>query len=422
MTMTADGVPRPFNGAAVTQQTDRCLNHRHRGAGCTHCVAACPVDAITLVDGAPVLAAETCVQCGICLHSCPTGVFTQPNAAEAQLLHAAAQRPDQPLVVVCALHPSPAQTTAPVTTILYHRRCLAALAVDQLLALSQDGARSLWLDDTPCAACPIGAAQAVLQQNVTTANVLLQAFERAPALYLQGEHEEQLVDSAPRRPLIDVGNPPVNRRGLFTALGRAVRNQHDAAPPTLATPGTVLPVSRLPQQVPAALAALQARLQQWETPTDGLINVADLPFATVQVDPARCSACGLCARFCPTGALHFVAEAEQFTLSFQPAICLDCPICTAACPEDAIRVGDTLTVVALVSEEWLPLTEGQLTRCTQCGVPTAGQAGESTPARCYSCQQGSGLVQPLRDEAGLMADLLARVPKGAAHSSTSSAT
>jgi ferredoxin len=139
--------------------------------------------------------------------------------------------------------------------------------------------------------------------------------------------------------------------------------------------------------------------------------VADLPFAAVQVDPAGCSACGLCARLCPTGALQFTAEENHFTLSFQAAICIDCPICTVACPEDAVRLGETLAVIALVSEEWQSLVTGQLTPCTQCGVPTAVQAGESTPARCYACRQGAGAVQPLRDEAGLMADLLARVPK-----------
>lgn len=399
-----------FRGPAVTTQPALCLNRRHHAAGCTGCVAACPVDAITLVDHGPALDDQQCLRCGICLPSCPTGAFTQPHPAERQLLTATRHLPAQPLAVVCALHPTPGETVMPVATIVQQRRCLAALTVDQLLALSEDGTRPVWLDDAPCATCPLGTALGILHQTIATANVLLQAFDRAAPVLLSSEQGAQLIERATRRPLIDEGNPPVNRRGFFSALGRAARNQSTAAQPTVATLSTVLPPSHLPQQVPPARAALRARLQQWEPPAEEVINVAGLPFAAVQVDPMRCSACGLCARFCPTGALQFVAEAEQFTLSFQAAICIDCPICTVACPEDAIQLGDTLAVAALVSEEWLPLTEGQLTRCTQCSVSTAAQVGESVSARCYACRQGAGAVQPLRDEAGLMADLLRRLP------------
>jgi MinD superfamily P-loop ATPase len=139
--------------------------------------------------------------------------------------------------------------------------------------------------------------------------------------------------------------------------------------------------------------------------------VAALPFAAVQVDSALCSACGLCARFCPTDALHFTAEETHFSLSFQAALCLDCPVCTLACPEKAIRLGDTVSTDALLTDEWLPLLAGRLTPCHQCGVPTADQSNEQRPALCYSCRQDVGMVQPLRDGAGLMADLLTRSAK-----------
>lgn len=400
----------PFRGPALTVQPALCLNRRHQAAGCTCCVAACPVDAITLDDHRPLVDDETCVRCGICLHSCPTGAFAQPNPAERQLLATTRNLPAQPLALICALHPTPNETAAPVATIVQHRRCLAALAVDQLLALCEDGERPVWLDDCPCATCPLGAAQKSLHQQVISANALLQAFSRQTVLFLQSEQDDRLVAEPTRRPLIDAGNPPVARRGFLTALGRAVGVQSVTPQPVSPPNAGQGSSSRLPQQIPPQRIALQSRLQSWPRLEATTVAVADLPFAAVQVDPARCSACGLCARFCPTGALQFTAEEDHFTLSFQAAICVDCPLCTVACPEDAIRLGDNLAVAALVSEEGLPVVEGQLTNCAQCSVPTAAQAGESTPTRCYSCRQGSGAVQPLRDEAGLMADLLQRLP------------
>lgn len=410
-----DGASFPFRGAAVAQQTGRCLNARHRAAGCSVCVTLCPVAALTLVDDKPVLAEEQCIKCGLCLHGCPTEVFTQANVAEVQLSRTVEQLPHQPIALVCALHPTPQRTTAPVTTIVQHRRCLAALSLLQLLALSEDGERALWLDDTPCRDCPIGQAQSHLQQTIATANTLLQAFGCSSTLFLQSLQADQLTNVAANPRFIDSGNPPVSRRGLFTAFGRAINTHHHSTMPAPlpAADNRPLPVhARLPQHIPAERMALQERLQQqWALGEQREINVTALPLAAVQVDAAACSACGLCVRFCPTGALHFAVEEAHFCLSFQAALCLDCPICTVACPEKAICLADTLATDALLASEWLPLLEGELTPCAQCGLPTAAPVNEEKATLCYSCRQGAGAVQPLRDDAGLMADLLTRSSK-----------
>lgn len=409
MTSSATQAPITFDGASVLQQTTLCLNRRHHAAGCTRCVIDCLVDAITLVDGAPALDAETCIRCGLCLHTCPTSVFSQPNPAETQLLAVVAHQPAPAILLVCPVHSTPSQSTAPVDLIVQHRRCLAALSIDQVLALSQAGARTVWLDDQPCTSCPLGVAQAKLYETITSANTLLQAFGRPATLTLCSTHAAQLSPEPKRRPLLDPGNLPVTRRKLFAALGQALRG---SSAPVKATRDDEpsLNLARLHQQVPPQRMALQQQLQQWEPPATASLDVTPLPFADVQIDPRSCSACGLCARFCPTGALHFTAAAAQFSVTFQPAICMDCPLCTVACPEDAILMGDTLSTAALVATEWQPLVAGRLTQCQQCGVPTAHRPDDQAAVRCYACRQGAGVVQPLRDGAGLMADLLTKLP------------
>lgn len=39
--------------------------------GCETCVPACPVEAITMVDGVAVIDQETCTQCESCVPVCP---------------------------------------------------------------------------------------------------------------------------------------------------------------------------------------------------------------------------------------------------------------------------------------------------------------------------------------------------------------
>ncbi len=146
-------VAQVFDSRPVELLPETCLNGRFRPRQCARCVAACPVDAIAVAGAAPVVDAGRCIRCGICLHSCPTGVFSQRHAPENPLLFAAAQLGTAPLAVACPLHPAPGRAPAACAAVLVHGRCLAALAPDQLLALSDGGRRTVYLDDSPCAAC-----------------------------------------------------------------------------------------------------------------------------------------------------------------------------------------------------------------------------------------------------------------------------
>ena len=361
-----------------------------------------------MLDSAqPQLDEATCVRCGLCLQVCPTDGFTAALAYEQRLCETVAHLPLEPTALICAAHPTPTLTAAKVGAVVQHRRCLAALSVADLLELSSGGQRALWLDDSPCAACPIGAAQATLRQTVTTTRGLLHAAGKAPALLLHSERPPAPDTRVQRRPLFDGAQPAMSRRAFLARL-RPSQPDDATAPPVEDWLQRGAPLSaRLPQQLPASRQRLLAVLTALAGKEVSALATDGTPFAAVQVNAARCSACGLCARFCPSGALQFVAEATTFALSFQPAACVACGICVAACPEAAVSLDKSVALAAILADELVPLAAGQLAPCTSCGVPTAVLAGASAP-RCYACRRGAGVVTSLKDEAGLMADLLKR--------------
>ena len=41
-------------------------------SGCEACVSTCPLDAISMADGAATVDASTCSDCGACVDACPS--------------------------------------------------------------------------------------------------------------------------------------------------------------------------------------------------------------------------------------------------------------------------------------------------------------------------------------------------------------
>lgn len=59
-----------------------------------------------------------------------------------------------------------------------------------------------------------------------------------------------------------------------------------------------------------------------------------------QIDPRRCTGCGICEERCPTNA---VEVHQQLATVVRPADCTFCEICEGYCPEGAI--GRPFTIV-----------------------------------------------------------------------------
>jgi len=70
------------------------------------------------------------------------------------------------------------------------------------------------------------------------------------------------------------------------------------------------------------------------------------------MDFSRCTACGECARSCPTGAIQTMTpHADWKTVSLSYASCIQCRECVAACPEQAISVSTDIEVASYSREQ-----------------------------------------------------------------------
>jgi formate hydrogenlyase subunit 6/NADH:ubiquinone oxidoreductase subunit I len=375
---------------------NRCLNARHRKRDCHLCEEACPVDAISISTndgyaGPVALDPHTCVRCGLCVNACPTGVFAQAKSPEATLIQAMARSPDETIEMACPLKEPLDQTQVPEASVVQAPRCLAALSVPALLELAAGG-KTIWLNDSLCPSCPIGEARHSIQHSMHTTNRWLGATGHAPSVYSYLANPDELADPSVSRAVLSGNRDIMSRRDFFRSITRAGGPASSPSTPTHSrSTGAVEITSRgLSHHIPAQRQDLAYALGQLPHPASTYVSIADLPTADVAVTDA-CTACNLCAQFCPTEAISFVSDDEYYVLNFSAALCLgnDCSLCVIGCPTDALRFGQQVMFDELLSTQPRPIRAGRLVPCPQCGALThaPNEADEDTPARlCHICQ------------------------------------
>lgn len=53
------------------QISSDCSRHQSARSSCNKCIESCPEEAISLIDGKPVIENKDCIECGLCVASCP---------------------------------------------------------------------------------------------------------------------------------------------------------------------------------------------------------------------------------------------------------------------------------------------------------------------------------------------------------------
>ncbi len=258
--------------------------------GCSVCVPACPVAAITRDGDTVRVDPDRCDGCGLCVSACPTGALTDPAATPARVgthVTALLAGPSRAVAYACR-HRLPASlppgwAAVPVTG-------LGTVRVAWLLAPLLRGAAAVTV--LGCDQCPS------VEDRVDLARRLLAAAGADPERVLSG--------------------------------------------PAAGLPSACLPVRDVEDPFgPFGAAAVLAGLGG----TGDLVDPA-LPLRRVTIGE-RCTASFMCVGVCPTGALHLREEGTDRIVELDPRRCVACGACLAACPEGGRGALDLVPTVTL---------------------------------------------------------------------------
>jgi len=298
---------------------------------CRLCVDACPSTALAMRDGVPQVDTDACDGCAACVTACPTGILridSLPREAWETYLAAlfdATSRLDLPLGICWSCRHASGGVLSETCGAWIRLRLpsLASLTPGWVLQPLAFGVSAVTV--APCESC---TAFRVVDENLSR-----QVHEPAG---------------------IRAGNAvPADLLWWAAALGENGSGRHlnrDRGP-------------RVSLREPTATADALLRLG-----SAGAVSGAPLvlPLGIIECDANRCTACGLCAEWCPSGALTIDDEHDSRILTFTHRACTACGACVAACPEEALQLRHGVDPPALRGQQQLIATDTR--SCSVCGA------------------------------------------------------
>lgn len=358
--------------AQVVLNADRCLHSKDRRSTCADCYNICPVGAIA-PGKPPKLNSDICQNCLACLPVCPTGAYAADDDV-VSLLSAAGRIEGHTLEVLCQQNPLPESGLDASATGLRVNHCLAGLGSGALIALAALGLEQIYLRCESCPGCKWAALETEIKQQAARANDFLRAWGKEGLLQTVSE-----LKDAVERPLWNADSPPMSRRDLFRVMARKGSTVMARAMQA----GLEGNDKRPGRDRMRTLGAVQ-HLPAWTSAADA--GLSGLRFASARV-AETCTACGACAKACPTGALEYTKgeDGQSFTLKFTARKCIDCGFCVHVCMPAAIQK-EPASFEQVFAQESITLREGKLVRCARCRTPIAERPGTTL---CLICEQRS---------------------------------
>jgi ferredoxin len=180
-----------------------------------------------------------------------------------------------------------------------------------------------------------------------------------------------------QRPVWEADNSQLSRRDLFRLTSR--QGQTGLAR-TLAQDDEIT-TGRVPPRPRQRLLRALAHLPAGNAPGGHAFSIRG--FATLTVTE-QCTACGACARACPTGALQLVESETSFQLTFTPQACTGCELCAHVCLPNALTVNRNPQLAEVFGQaQPATLLAGELKQCASCHARFASQSGDTL---CPICQ------------------------------------
>ncbi len=319
-----------------------CTRIKHKSSPCMVCHINCPTEAIKVGDvGSTIfLDRQKCTGCGICINLCPTETYYLRHSGFNEFINNCLKHIDNKgeLQIYCS------QSENNKASIGATIDCIGLFNHVYLLLLYTKGARKIIFNHGDCQECDSKHGNTILSKEIDLLKELSGVFEYLDGFSCQMTNNNTIIDfpkSFPiERPTEQVKkNPTLDRRGLFSFFTNNIKN-------TALQSAAIITPQKLPPTTEISFnQAVPERRKLFLDCIMKLGNILSRQVATsrmfnnISIDEG-CIYCGMCAKFCNTGALAINNDKSELT--FNPSKCVSCKLCQKACYHNKLHYKDTL--------------------------------------------------------------------------------
>lgn len=376
-----------INNHHMAIESRLCSRFRTPKSGCSLCADLCPVNTISISEkGAEIQGG--CIDCGVCISACPNGAFMFNGRDDKKIIGEIDAKVKGHGLKVFRVSCEHGEGSADVTV-----PCLSSLTEALLLAPVKAGVSTIEILRPSCEKCPNKKAAPHLDRVVKNVRSIYEMLGiKKESILVAGtefaENKNSELRSASGGPNSELNT--ISRREFFGSVRHKAMEVAAASIPDVENKGNGnkelfreaiqkksenakrMLLLEFIMEMGSRLNGLRFTDGKAEAVSDGSI-IAELEVSS------KCTACGVCATLCPTGAISQQWTEGHYTLSYKPALCTNCSVCVSACMPRAIKIKDKASLSLLLEMDEVSLFKASRKMCAVCRNNFIGGDSEICP-------------------------------------------
>jgi len=305
---------------------------------CDICTKQCPSQAISIDKKGITINWESCLECGICAKECKAGVFSLKYYLDSKIYNEIAtfSKSNGFLVVSCEKVTSKNRSGVTIP-------CGGWVDDSTFIWAASQGAKNIYIKLSDCENCTIKCGNKTLSAEIEKFISIQRELNVECNIKLIDESSKIKADLKQTDNKDDVN---LSRRELFSyfknkskrSIGQMYSYMSDENQKIYNRSFVLHKDKKLPFRKNIFISAL-IFLSSEKAATE---NFKTKYLGGVQIDLNECNLCGICYRFCPTGALKEISKEngegylQKAGIEINNIYCINCDICISWCDKKAI--------------------------------------------------------------------------------------